>query len=176
MITTERLELVPPTLDTLRAAIESPAALAEALDAAVPATWPPEFLDRPALEFTLARFFAHPDESDWWMFFVLLRAREGGRRTLIGSGGYKGPPGKDGAVEIGYGIVADRRRQGYASEAALGLVGRAFADPRVTHVLAHTLPDLVGSIGVLRRCGFRPDGDGEEPGTIRFRLDRERRP
>jgi RimJ/RimL family protein N-acetyltransferase len=91
---------------------------------------------------------------------------------LIGSAGYKGPPGKDGTVEVGYGIVSDHQRRGYASEAVRGLVKRAFELPGVRRVIAETYPELVPSIGVLRRCGFELTGDGSEPGVIRFELTR----
>jgi ribosomal-protein-alanine N-acetyltransferase len=75
-------------------------------------------------------------------------------------------------VEVGYGIVRDQHRHGYASEAAGGLLARAFASPDVTRVTAETYPELVGSIGVLRRCGFRFIGEGSEPGVIRYEITR----
>jgi RimJ/RimL family protein N-acetyltransferase len=171
-IATARLELVPASVESIRAALAGRAELAASLGVVVPETWPPEFLDRAALEFVLQRLTAHPEEAPWWMHFILLKAEGSEPRTLIGSGGYAGRPTPEGSVEIGYGIVADRQRRGYAAEAARGLIERAFATPGVTHVLAHTLPDLAGSIGVLSRCGFRFVGNGAEPGTVRYRLDR----
>jgi [ribosomal protein S5]-alanine N-acetyltransferase len=171
IITTARLDLIPASVETTLAALAGNAVLAAALGVDVPETWPPEFLDRPALEFVAARLAAHPAEVDWWMHFVVLRDAGAGRRALVGSGGYAGPPTAEGAVEVGYGIVADRQRRGYASEAVRGLVAGAFATPGVTHIVAHTLPDLVASIGVLKKCGFRLDGNGAEPGTVRYRLD-----
>jgi RimJ/RimL family protein N-acetyltransferase len=93
-------------------------------------------------------------------------------RTLIGSAGYKGPPSPDGSVEVGYGIVRDHQRKGYASEAVRGLLTHAFAVPAVQRIIAETFPELTGSIGVLRKCGFRPLGAGSEPGVIRFELRR----
>ena len=137
------------------------------MGAPVAATWPPEFLDEPALEFTARRLASHPDEREWWLWFVLLR-KEGGAREVIGSAGYKGPPTEDGTVEIGYGIASEHHRRGYASEAAEALVSRAFQLPAVRRVIAETLPELAGSIGVLRRTGFTFIGDGSEPGVIRF--------
>jgi ribosomal-protein-alanine N-acetyltransferase len=171
MIRTERLELVPATGDLLTAALESSAALADGLAAHVPPTWPPEFLDPPALQFTLDRLVLAPDEGAWWMYFVLLPQESGGR-LLIGSAGYKGPPTADGTVEVGYGIVSDHQRRGYASEAVRGLVKRAFDLPEVRRVIAETLPELTPSIGVLRKCGFELVGEGSEPGVIRFELTR----
>lgn len=172
MITTERLELVPATADQIRAALDGPDALAAALGAAVPPTWPPEFLDRAAFEFTLDRLSEGPEQADWWLHFVVLAGGTAGR-LLIGSAGYKGPPSPDGTVEVGYGIVRDQQRRGFASEAVRGLLGRAFREPKVRTVVAETLPELVGSIGVLTRCGFRLFGEGSAPGIIRFELTRE---
>ena len=154
-----------------QAALDGPEALAAALDAVVPETWPPDLLDEPALRFTLGRLGAGLEQAGWWMYFVILPDAEGGR-TLVGSAGYKGPPSADGTVEVGYGIVGDHQRRGYASEATRGLVTRAFAHPAVRRVIAETLPELTPSIGVLHKCGFHLIGEGSEPGVIRFELTR----
>ena len=58
------------------------------------------------------------------------------------------------------------------SEAVRGLLARAFGLPAVERVIAETLPGLTPSLGVLRECGFRPAGEGSEPGVIRFELTR----
>jgi RimJ/RimL family protein N-acetyltransferase len=172
MISTERLDLVPATLESTRSAIEGRGALASSLKAAVPDSWPPDLLDEDALRFMLGRLVEDPSESDWWLYFVILRGRGPADRLVIGTAGYKGRPTSEGLVEIGYGIVHDHRRRGYASEATRGLVAHAFSMRDVTAVIAHTLPDLAPSIGVLGKCGFRFVGDGAEPGSIQFRLDR----
>jgi [ribosomal protein S5]-alanine N-acetyltransferase len=176
MIATKRLELVPATVESARAALNGESALAACLGVAVPATWPPEFLDPPALEFTRARLAEGPQHAGWWLHFVVLARGGATGRTLIGSAGYKGPPSPDGTVEVGYGIVRDHQRQGYASEAVRGLLEHAFAFPAVQRVIAETLPELTPSIGVLRKCGFRLIGDGSEPGVIRFELRRDELP
>jgi RimJ/RimL family protein N-acetyltransferase len=169
-IATEQLDLVPATPELLRKALGPRAGLAAALGARVPESWPPQYLDAAAIEFTLARLAEGERHAGWWMYFILLR-ESGGERTLVGSGGYAGPPA-DGAVEVGYGIVPDHQRRGYASEAVRGFVKRAFVRPDITRVTAQTLPELEASIGVLLKCGFRRAGAGAEPGAIRFDLDR----
>jgi ribosomal-protein-alanine N-acetyltransferase len=171
-ILTERLELVPATRQSVSAALSGNDALGVSLDALVPPTWPPEYLDPASLEFILERMPEGQAPSEWWLYFVILPHDPAGR-TLIGSAGYKGPPSDDGTVEVGYGIVRDRHRQGYGSEATGGLIRRAFAAAEVTRVIAETLPELAGSIGVLRRCGFRLTDGGSEPGVIRFELTRD---
>jgi RimJ/RimL family protein N-acetyltransferase len=170
-VITERLELLPATPESTRAALEGKPALAAMLGVIVPSSWPPEFLDPPSLEFTVRRLTEGPEQAGWWLHFVLLTQAAAGR-TLIGSAGYKGPPSPEGTVEVGYGIVPDHQRQGYASEAVRGLLAHAFAVPAVQRVIAETLPELTPSIGVLRKCGFRLVGEGSEPGVIRFELTR----
>jgi RimJ/RimL family protein N-acetyltransferase len=172
VIESERLVLTPATPELVRAALQGPVALGEGLRAVVPATWPPEYLDAASLEYTLDRLARGPDNFGWWLHFVVLKAGERGR-TLIGSAGYKGPPSADGTVEVGYGIVGDHRRKGYAVEATRGLLARAFVTPTVRRAIAETLPELTPSIGVLEKCGFRLIGEGSEPGVIRFELTRD---
>jgi RimJ/RimL family protein N-acetyltransferase len=177
-IRTERLELVPATPELVRAALAGGEVLGRELAAAVPVTWPPDYLDESALRFTLARLEEGPEQAGWWLHFVLLRgdAATGMGRTLVGSAGYVGPPSEDGAVEVGYSIVCDHRRRGYASEAVRGLVARASSLPGVERVIAHTFPSLEPSIGVLEACGFRFAGAGPEPGVVRYELARDEAP
>ena len=171
VIVTERLELVPATVELTRAALDGAIALGAGLGASVPPGWPPEYLDQTSLEFTLDRLAEGPEQVGWWLHFVVLKSGDAGR-TVIGSGGYKGRPSADGTVEVGYGIVTEHRRRGYASEVVRGLLAHAFAVSEVRRVIAETLPELSPSIGVLCKCGFRLIGQGSEPGVIRFELTR----
>jgi len=171
VIVTERLRLVPATPALVRAALAGRETLAAALGTAVPETWPHQYLDRPALEYTLERVAGPPAREGWWLHFVVLNRGAAGP-LLIGTAGFKGPVSADGIVEVGYGIVSDHQRCGYASEAVRGLLAQAFAVPEVRRVIAETLPELIASIGVLRKCGFRPAEGGSEPGVIRFAITR----
>jgi len=170
MIATRRLRLVPVSTPTIEAALAGNEALAAALAATVPDTWPPELLDQPALEFTRDLLTRRPEADGWLFYFVLLPEATAAR--LIGVVGYKGPPDAEGTVEVGYGIVADQQRRGFATEATGALVERAFGLETVRAVIAETLPGLIPSIGVLKKLGFRFVGEGSEPGVIRYRLDR----
>jgi RimJ/RimL family protein N-acetyltransferase len=66
---------------------------------------------------------------------------------------FHGPP-EAGVVEIGYAIDAPFRGRGLASAAARLLVARAFADPRVDAVVAHTPAAPGPSPRILERLGF----------------------
>jgi len=68
----------------------------------------------------------------------------------IGTAGFFGPP-RDGAVEIGYGIVPSRQRRGYATEATRALIDLARAQPGVSEIVAHAESANTASIRVLEK-------------------------
>lgn len=176
MITTERLELVPGTPEIFSARVDDRDALARFLGGArVPAEWPPELYDQDAVDWTARYFAEHPDAAGWALWFVVLRASEAesGARTAVGCCGFKGRPAADGTCEIGYGVLAQFRRKGYASEAARALIDWAFSHPEVTRVVAETYPELAASTSVMEKNGLRFAGDGSEPRVIRYELTRE---
>lgn len=172
-ILTERLRLAPATVATLEAELRGGRdGLEKELGCRVPESWPPEHYGEPVLHYTLARLLENPEQNGWWMHYICLRDPEGRPTEVVGTCGYKGSPA-GGTVEIGYSVLPEFRRRGFATEAARGLCRRAFDCPEVRCVLAHTLPDLEPSIGVLKKAGFRLLGKGFEPGAILFELKRE---
>lgn len=62
-IETARLRLVPPTLESLQAELESPTELASVIRMDVSEEWPPELYDRDPIEFTIKRLEAAPEEA-----------------------------------------------------------------------------------------------------------------
>ncbi len=175
MITTERLELVPGTAEIFSARVDDRDALARFLGARVPAQWPPELYDQDAVDWTARYLAEHTEASGWVLWFVVQRAAESadGARTAVGCCGFKGLPAADGTCEIGYGVLPEFRRKGYASEAARSLIDWAFAHACVTRVVAETYPELAPSIGVMEKNGLRFVGDGSEERVIRYELRRE---
>jgi RimJ/RimL family protein N-acetyltransferase len=159
----------------LHAELESVSALARAIGTEVAAGWPPELYDADAVRWTLRWMEAHPDEVRWGFHYFVEREPETGDR-VIGAGGYTGGPDATGTVELGYSVVPERRRRGFAREAVDGLLAHAFASDAVTRVIAHTLVELAPSIGVLRSAGFRFVGvghDPEEPSAVQYEITRE---
>jgi [ribosomal protein S5]-alanine N-acetyltransferase len=112
---------------------------------------------------------ARPEGAEWGVrFFVTGEPPE-----LVGWGGFKGPP-RDGEVELGYEIAEERRGRGLATEATDAMLAEAFADERVSAVIAHTLPERNASNRVLEKAGFRFDGDADEDGERVWRYVRSR--
>lgn len=172
MLSTPRLALYPATPDLLRDLLRDAGALTEHLGARVPGSWPPEHVDADTLRYVLDRVVEDPSQADWWLYFVV--GTEGAAEGIVlGTAGYKGAPGSDGTVEVGYSIVSEHRRRGFATEAVERLLDRAFRVEGVRRAIAETLPELAPSIGVLRKLGFEPEGEGSEPGVIRYTLARE---
>jgi RimJ/RimL family protein N-acetyltransferase len=167
MIVTDRLELVPADSAHAKAALAGNAALGQSLQATVPSSWPPHFVDPTVYRTTLEGLAVGP--SAWSLHFIVLKQG----RVVVGTCGYRGAPTSDGTVRLGYAVVPDHQRHGYASEAVRGLVSNAFAASVVRRAIAETAPDSAAAVGVLRKCGFEPlKGMASEPGTVRFELVR----
>lgn len=116
----------------------------------------------------MRKMLEDPAAAGWWLHYIVLT--DASRPTLVGAAGYKGPP-SDGVVEIGYTIVPSWQRRGLATEASRALVEAAW-QRGATVILAHTLPQLEPSIGVLRKLGFEP-AESPEPGVLAFALGRD---
>jgi RimJ/RimL family protein N-acetyltransferase len=143
-VLTKNLKLVPQTLEEVRAMVE---AMTPSEKAELSADW-------------LALLHTSTSADPWTHgFSLVLRDSD----TLVGTGGFKGPPGADGVVEIAYGVSPDYQGKGYATEAAAALTAYAFASGKVRVVRAHTLPESNASARVLTKCGFRRIGEVIDP-------------
>jgi RimJ/RimL family protein N-acetyltransferase len=167
------VSLVTADLALLDAAVGDHGALGALLGCAVADGW---VVFGDALERARDAVAADPASARWGTRLFVV---DDAPRTLIGWGGFKGPPAA-GAVEIGYAIAPAWEGRGVATAVAGALVREAWADPGVTAVLAHTLPGDAGDAGgasvrVLERNGFVRDGenlDGDVGIVWRFRLSR----
>jgi ribosomal-protein-alanine N-acetyltransferase len=168
---TTRLELIPTTIEHLEAELHEPQRLAHLLGAVIPLGWPPGQYDRDAMQFFHAMLTERGAAAvGWYGWYAIRRAANDHPATLVASGGYFGPPSADGVVEIGYSVVPDHRRQGYATELVQALTARALDLPKVMRVVAEVHEDNVASVTVLSRCGFRRIGAGRDPGHFRYEL------
>lgn len=148
-IVTPRLLLKAGTVVLLEAAINDPRRLEGLLGAVVPDDWPPaDNLD--FLHAVLDALRRDGSLLGWGPWLVVCRAE----RKLVGDAGFKGRPGAEGAIEIGYGIVPAHWKRGYATEAVRGLIGWAF-EQGARAVTAETEDTNVASQRVLEKNGLR---------------------
>jgi RimJ/RimL family protein N-acetyltransferase len=108
----------------------------------------------------IAQMKAAASASPWTHGFAVVQRESG---TVVGSCGYKGPPGPEAVVEIAYGMDPEYQGRGYATEAARALVAFAFGSGRVRLVCAHTRPEKNASTRVLTKCGFQRVGEVMDP-------------
>lgn len=173
---TRRMILVAATEEMAAAELRDRASFARLLGARVPAAWPPPLNDETSMQYLHRVLLANPDAVGWAHWYWLLRTETAdGVPLAIGNGGFTGPPGDDGAVEVGYSVLEAFHGRGLATEAVASLIGWAFADPRVARIVAHTRLELVASRRVLEKLAFTVAGTGMESGTVRYELARASR-
>jgi len=167
IIETARLRLVPLTLPYATSSIDDRVTLARESRAEVPPSWPPELWDQDAQDWT-RKILERDPATDWLPRCIVLRDPA---PVVCGVIGFAAPDA-EGRVVIGYGVLPEFRRRGYATEALGGVVAWALEDPRVRVIAGDTYPHLTPSIRTMERNGFRRVGAGQEEGTIRFELRR----
>ena len=164
---TPRLLLLAASRALLTAELHKPQYFPTLLGAALPADWPPGEYDQEAMRYFLEQLTAGGrTAAGWYTWYALRKATDETPRTLIGAGGFQGPPDAAGTAEIGYSIAADWRGQGLATELVSGLVQQAAATGMVRRLVAHTRADNLASQQVLLRNGFAATEPAD--GGLRF--------
>jgi ribosomal-protein-alanine N-acetyltransferase len=131
------------------------------IGATLPAEWPqPDLLDVLPLQ------AAAPPGEECFGVWVMIERDSG---SVVGDIGFVGPPDESGSVEVGYSVIPDRRRRGYATEAARAIVEWALSQPGVEMIVAGCDSDNAPSIRTLERLGFRRTDEAN--GQIRWRYD-----
>jgi RimJ/RimL family protein N-acetyltransferase len=101
--------------------------------------------------------------------FGIFEILEGAEDVVVGGIGFHRPPGADGAVEVGYGVVPSHWSQGICTEALRAIV--AFArEHGALRVEARSLPSNGASRRVMEKVGlhFVDVVDGYTRYEIRF--------
>jgi len=153
---TERLVLAPASAEQIRAIIAGEYERASKLiGARVPPGWPDDPAAQEGLPWHLAALEQDANQALWRIRLVINVATD----SVIGSINLKGPPTQEGDVEIGWGILAEARGQGFAIEASRSVVEWAFADSSVRRVTATVPEHNKASQRVASRLGMAPTGE-----------------
>jgi ribosomal-protein-alanine N-acetyltransferase len=167
-IVTTRLSLIAVAPEMLFSEKNNDGRLGELIQCAIPANWPPTDWEPHVLDFLLMQFAENPDQLGWCRYVSFVRPV--GRRALIGTLGAFTRARRRSECEIGYSILAPYEGQGLATEGARALIDYLSGDARLSSIIAHSFPSLPASIRVMEKCGMVFDGEGDEPGTVRYRL------
>lgn len=162
---TQRLVLRPLPAEAAAALPDDRALAAQILEAGLDPAWP---LDDIAGNLRLQADAPRADEP-FGAWAVIERETD----TVVGEVGFEGHPAA-GTVELFFSVVPSRRRRGYATEAARALIGWAFDQPDVHHVVARCQPQNFASIGTLERSGFHLVG--EEKGLLQWQASDRHHP
>lgn len=164
MIETERLQLIACNKMHLNALAQSEQALADLIGVELAENWlvfpePVKFIPH-----ALRMLESNPQILRWGMHLFIHK----GENKIIGNGGFKGMPDENGMVEIGYAFSPLFENQGFATEAARGMIDYAFSWASVQMVDAHTLAEENASGRVLQKCGMTRIAEkyDEEDGDI----------
>ncbi|HEX2203726.1 MAG TPA: GNAT family protein [Longimicrobium sp.] len=96
---------------------------------------------------------AESPRSKWQLAITLP-----GTGEVIGNVGVRKPSPEARIAETGYELAPAHWGRGYATEAALALVGWGFAELGLHRVHAHCVAENDASVRVLRKLGMRPEG------------------
>ena len=125
----------------------------------LPDAWPqPDLLDVLPLQ------AATSPETECFGVWVMI---ERNSRSVVGDIGFMGPPDEAGAIEVGYSVIPERRRRGYATEAARAAIGYGFDELGLREIVALTVPANQRSRRVMERLGMTrlPEDDFDHPGV-----------
>lgn len=151
-IHTQRLELASMTVPFMRALLARDLAASEReIDAHVPA-WLPDQLDD-FLRYRLAQLEVDPTIREW-LGRAMLLTDDAGRRRIVGTIGFHGPPDAKGRAEIGYSVDPVYRRQGLAREAIRALFDWAGETHGIRRFIASISPTNEPSLRLASAFGF----------------------
>jgi ribosomal-protein-alanine N-acetyltransferase len=156
VIQTQRLDLVLMTPALMRALLAGNWDEAKwLLGAPIPGEWVGEYWQwlgqRPDQAET------DPSVVPWLPRVLMLRKNDDSAQreaVVVGEAGFHGPPDGESRVEIGYGVVTEHRRRGYAEEAARALMAWAAAEQGITRFRASISPQNIPSLNLIRKLGF----------------------
>ena len=157
---TARLELRPLVAAAAAALPGDRASAAAHIGASLAPGWPLAEL----LDVLPVQAAASPDAEQFGIWVMI----EAGTGIVVGDIGFMGPPDADGVVEVGYSVISDRRRGGYAGEALAALLAWVLTEPGVASVVARCDVANEASVRMLRRAGFVDMGAVD--GTLAWRL------
>ena len=91
-----------------------------------------------------------------------------GDSVVVGDIGFHAPPDSAGTVTVGYGLAADARGRGYATEALKAIIDWALRQPAVHGVEADTAHANIPSQRVMERAGMRLIGRNDRLRFYRY--------
>ena len=155
-IRSDRLVLESMSVPFMQALVARDLAAAEReINAHVPA-WLPDQLDN-FLQYRLAQLAVDPSIREW-LGRAMVMTDDAGRRRIVGTIGFHGPPDSERRVEIGYSVDPVYRRRGLAREAVRAMFDWAASTHGISRFVASISPTNEASLGLVAGFGFVQTG------------------
>ncbi|MBB6372127.1 GNAT family N-acetyltransferase [Chryseobacterium shigense] len=148
-LTTERLILIPFTIKICKNLLNNDFSDLPVLGIKKGKGWP----DQDVLE-TLPKIIDNlsqtgaPTGFESWMIIKKETSE------IIGDAGFKGLNAEEKNIDIGYGIIKEERRKGYAEEAVTELIRWAFSTEKINEITAKCFLENINSINFLKKLNF----------------------
>ncbi|BAZ18115.1 acetyltransferase [Calothrix sp. NIES-4071] len=153
-IDTQRLELLPCSLEVAQATLAKNKPLLEKL---LTAYIPDDWYDTEIQAF-LPKYIellkSDPLQLGYGVWLI-IRTDDS---TLVGDLGFRGKSEDNQTLEIGYEVLAAYRNKGYATEAVQALIDFAFTQLEAQKIIAHTPTDNIASIQIVEKLGMENKG------------------
>lgn len=148
---TERLILVPLTLNNLKQALEDRSEMARVLNLYHDI----EDLDDMMINVYMKKISNIEKDPANYIFYTYWQLVLKHDNKIIGEIGYKGMPDDHGRIEVGYSTDVDYQCNGYMTEALNELIRWTYSQNQVTvkSIVASTLKDNIPSHKVLKKVG-----------------------
>ncbi len=149
-IHTDRLVLMPVTLEITRALIDGNHGEFEKMGIKTNEKWPTEATKDilPIVNKSLEENKL-PSGFEFWMIIKKENMQ------IIGDIGFHGKPDEKGEVEIGYGLVEKERGKGFGFEALKAMIDWAISQDNVKVIRADCLISNEPSVRILEKVGMR---------------------
>jgi [ribosomal protein S5]-alanine N-acetyltransferase len=148
-LNTERLILIPFTMEICKNLINNDFGDLFRMGLKKGKGWP----DADAIE-TLPKIIANLSKVESPTGFESWMIIKNDTFEVIGDLGFKGFNHEGENIDIGYGIIKEERRKGYAEEAATALINWAFSNDIVKEITARCLLGNISSINLLKKFNF----------------------
>lgn len=147
---TERLILIPYTIDICRNILNSDYKDLEVLNLKKGKSWP----DADVLD-TLPRLINNLNKVEYPTGYESWMIIKKDTSEIIGDLGFKGFDIEEKNLDLGYGIIKEERRKGYAVEAVNELIKWAFSNKKIKEITANCSTENMSSINLLNKFNFR---------------------
>lgn len=146
---TERLLLIPYTIALCRNILNSDYSDLEVLNIKKGKGWP----DEDVLD-TLPKIINNLNKVEYPTGFESWMIIKKSSLEVIGDLGFKGYNYDNKNIDLGYGIIKEERRKGYAAEAVSEIIKWAFSNKIVKAITANCLAENTNSIQLLNKFNF----------------------